>query len=87
MNIYRDKEEFRDNLAVFEADWNNNFTYEDIIVKQDGVGYKIYLDTGDEKSVSAYCEVPHVHTLLVFLARLTGKRPVFTTLSEADWIH
>ena len=83
--IYREEEEgHQENLAVFEVDLDGKYIYEDITIEQNGPsGYKIYLDRGSEDHEPVYCEVPHVHTLLAFLEKLTNKRPVFTSTSDA----
>ena len=71
--------------AIFEASIDGTFTYEDITIESDGpVGYKVYLDAerkGDP------VEVPHVHVLLSLLRRLTGNRPVFTSLADGSLGH
>ena len=66
--------------APFVASEDGKFIYDNITVERDGTSsYKVYIVWGDD---TVYCEVPCVYSLLTFLATLTNKNPLFTSLAD-----
>ena len=82
---------YTEDAAVFIAQVNDTWVYDNITIKHDGPSaYIVYIkgrEEGLEDEDMVTCSVPSQLILLGFLSNLTQKRPLFTTLNSESMLY